>query len=285
MGKINISGLSVKKISDVEATQHAYQEWRKFRKESQETFFIIPTGLKEYLPYFYTKALNLFLYYCFHAKNETGESWHSIETISKSLGVSTRTINKWNTVLEKAGLIYREANNHLSKSTFLLPISNYYIIKPNITVFEYLQNTNSRIDGELKGILHMFQWRKNTETGEYTQPYNVYCCIFEREHQFEEKIFKLRKYVFLDFLAEPEFKIAKTANELADDVYKISITESKLMEKLKEELEENLLKKIEIHSLAINSKFNLLEASNSKNLTLLEALNANLSELKNASEI
>lgn len=285
MEKIKISGLSMNEVSDVEATQQAYQEWRKFRKESQESFFIIPTGLKEYLPYFYTKALNLFLYYCFHAKNETGESWHSIETISKALGVSTRTINKWNTVLEKAGLIYREANNHLSKSTFLLPISNYYVIKNDITIAEYLKNSKSLIDGNLKGVLHMFQWRKNTETNEYTQPYNVYCCIFEREHHFEEEIFKIRKYVFLDYTSEPIFEIKKTSKELSDDVYKIDVKETELLEKLKKELGETLLNELVVQSLAINSKFNLLEASNSKNLALLEELNDNLNVLKNASQI
>lgn len=283
MGRISISGLISKKMSDVEVTQQNYQEWRKFRKDSKETFFIIPTGLKGYLPYFYTKAMNLFLYYCFHANNETGESWHSIETIAENLAVSTRTVNKWNIVLENAGLIYRKSNNHLSKSTFLLPISNYYVIKPKITLKEFILISDSSIDGELKGILHLFQWRKNNETGEYTNPFNVYCCIFERNHTFEETVFKIRKYVFLDF--NLSFQIEKNANELSDDVYKIDITKSGVIEDLKDKLAQEILNELVIQSLAINTKFNLLESSNSNNLDLLEGINENLDKLNEASEI
>lgn len=279
--KINISGLEKKDFDIIEVTQNSYKEWRQFRKDSKENYFIIPTGLKDYLPYFYSKAMNLYLYYCLHSKNETGESWHSTDTISNFLNVSQRTINHWNNVLEKAGLIFRISNNRQSKSTFLLPISSYYVLKPELTLQECIANSQKEVDGELKAILHFFQWRKSKETEEYTKPYNTICCIFERTHEFSDKHFKIQKYVFVH--TDIKHSIQTQAKDLKNDVYKIKSQDFNFKDStdIKNIMNENVV----IESFAIHPKFNLTEPARQTNLDLLSALNENLDKVRNINEI
>ena len=62
-----------------------YKEWKKNMSKSQLSmnFFMLYKNFDEYLKEISSGALKLYLYYGFHSKNETGESWHSIETIRK----------------------------------------------------------------------------------------------------------------------------------------------------------------------------------------------------------
>ena len=48
-----------------------------------------------FLPHLKDGAVKLYLYYAIAANNETGESWHSIDTISQKLGATERSIGKW----------------------------------------------------------------------------------------------------------------------------------------------------------------------------------------------
>lgn len=281
--KITIAGLEKKDFTAIEVTQNSYKEWRQFRKDSKDNYFIIPTGLKDYLPYFYSKAMNLYLYYCLHAKNETGESWHSTETIANFLNVSVRTINHWNNILEEAGLIFRTSNNRQSKSTFLLPISAYYVLKQEMTLEECITNAQKEVDGELKAILHFFEWRKSKDTQEYTNPYNTICCIFERTHKFSNKDFKIQKYVFVNTNINHSIKTPAKDFKNDVDVYKIKSEDFSFKDSIniKHITEEDVI----IESFAIHPKFNLTDQGSQQNLNLLSAINENLDKVREIREI
>lgn len=100
-----------------------YRDWKNYRKETGG-YFLISNTIEEYLPYIKDGSLTLYLFYLIHAKNETGNSFYSVETISQILNVSTKTISNWNSNLSDLGLISRQKGKK-SSNTFLLPTSNF----------------------------------------------------------------------------------------------------------------------------------------------------------------
>lgn len=206
------------------SNSHSFKDWREFNKESQKNFAIIPSDIVYYLSEFDNKALSLYLYYCLHARNDTGESWHSTNKCASKLGVTVRSINNWNNVLERMGLIFREPNNHSSLSTFLLPLSNYISVFQNTKLDEYLKKYNEDIlqhnfEGNLKAVINVFQYRKNYDTKEFTEPYNVWLLIFEREYDTDSKKFVVNKYVVLEN-TEIEKQLNISSEEIENDLYR-----------------------------------------------------------------
>jgi len=206
------------------SNSHSFKDWREFNKESQKNFAIIPSDIVYYLSEFDNKALSLYLYYCLHARNDTGESWHSTNKCASELGVTVRSINNWNNVLERMGLIFREPNNHSSLSTFLLPLSNYISVFQNTKLDEYLKKYNEDIlqrnfEGNLKAVINVFQYRKNYDTKEFTEPYNVWLLIFEREYDNDSKKFVVNKYVVLEN-TEIEKQLNISSEEIENDLYR-----------------------------------------------------------------
>lgn len=73
-----------------------YNKWRYRQKKEKAPFFIIYTDflksnkLKDINP----TALKVYVYLGLHAKNDTGECWHSVETIAEYFGMDKRTINR-----------------------------------------------------------------------------------------------------------------------------------------------------------------------------------------------
>lgn len=90
-------------------------------------FAKIDSHFRAFLPYLTDGAVKLYLYYAFAANNDTGESWHSIDTISRELGATERSIGNWNRLLEDLGLIYRTKNRKKSKTTFVLPLTRFAV--------------------------------------------------------------------------------------------------------------------------------------------------------------
>ena len=72
-------------------------------------FFVIFNGFLDnnYLNKISGNALKLYIYLGMNSKNDTGESWHSIESIAKYFGKSPRTISYWLSELEEHNLIKR----------------------------------------------------------------------------------------------------------------------------------------------------------------------------------
>lgn len=275
---IKIAGLSNSTFSETQKLKNNYSQWRKFRKDSKENYFIIPKELENYLPHFYNRALNLYLYYCFKAKNETGESWHAVTSIAENLGVTPKSINNWNKLLEDAGLIVRKEDGHFSKTTFLLPLSNYYTIEKDLTLDEYLKTVEKEFDGDLKAIFHLFEWRKSKseeEESQYDDPYNVLCCVFERSYTLGNKTFSVNKYVLIEEKKLKKVKIKTNAAAIYEHIYKYSGEKvTKFFNGL--ELSEELGCK---ESFVINSQFNLTMEGEEKVLKLLDALNDSIDQI------
>ncbi|MGL5711403.1 MAG: hypothetical protein ACRCXT_08615 [Paraclostridium sp.] len=158
-----------------------YDAWRKNQDKNElgSKFFILFKDFEEHLRDIPPGPLKLYLYYGFNSKNETGISWHSIDTIKDYFNVSEKTINNWNSELIKRGLIERESKgNSRNKTTYLLPFSMNYIKEKDTS---RLNNAAFKgVYGSLYKAYHLFQWRKNTQSDEYNVPYNTYVLVYER---------------------------------------------------------------------------------------------------------
>lgn len=165
--------------------------WRTDLKDRNENFFMLYKDFSRFLPELSTGALKLFLFYGFNAKNDTGESWYSIDTIAQKLATTSRSINTWNSELENLGLIYRSSENKNSKTTFLIPYTNYlFFSDTSVANFIADYNSNDNIEkfmGTLDKVFHLFQWRKNKEeSGEdkYNKPLNLLILVLSRNYDF-----------------------------------------------------------------------------------------------------
>ncbi|MEB7735296.1 hypothetical protein [Mammaliicoccus sciuri] len=278
---IEIAGLSNgnnKKYGD------SYGQWRDYNKDAKNTFHILPSGIKKYLPYFDGKAMNLYLFYCLNSRNDTGESWYSTKKCAEELEVTVRSINNWNTILEDIGLIVRAANNHTSKSTFLLPLSSYVVKEDEIGVTDFVrdynQNNYKRItDGKLVSVINLFQWRKNSETKFYDVPYNIICLGFERTHYYDraQKDFTVRKFVLLgenNINQEIDFK----SSEFTKNVYRIDSGDN--IKTIFREKNVTLDQDVVIGNMAISSNINLKDEFKKEVLELLDVICENRDKLE-----
>lgn len=67
-------------------------------------------------------ALKLYIYLGIYSKNDTGESWHSIERIAEYFDCDKRTITRWFKELEDKKLIFRVQKGYKrAANTFLKP--------------------------------------------------------------------------------------------------------------------------------------------------------------------
>ncbi|MDD9309716.1 helix-turn-helix domain-containing protein [Cytobacillus firmus] len=110
-----------------------YGEWKKeaFKKLG---FFPIFQPIKESFILRKTSgnAIKLYVYLGLISANETGESWVSIETISKYFMKSERTISNWLKELEEVGLIERfQLEKDGVAHTFIKPYGFHELEKMN----------------------------------------------------------------------------------------------------------------------------------------------------------
>ena len=112
-------------------------------------FAKVDSNFAAFLPYLKDGAVKLYLYYAVVANNDTGESWYSIDTISKKLGATERSIGNWNNQLEDLGLIFRTSTGKKSKATFLGEL-NLYGANEYTRVFGKVQSvTKLYVKGEV----------------------------------------------------------------------------------------------------------------------------------------
>lgn len=72
--------------------------------------------------YFSISSLIHYIFLGINSKNNTGESWYTIESISKYFGKSPRTISYWFKELEKLNLIKRmQLEINAPSHTYLQP--------------------------------------------------------------------------------------------------------------------------------------------------------------------
>lgn len=267
-----------------EIPKNNFEEWRKFSQIIKRNYIMIPVELRKYLPYIHTQAMNLYLLYFFMAKNVTGDSWPSIETISKELRVSTRSVNNWNEELDKISLITRVSESKNSKKTYLLPLSNFYYFENNKTIQDVLTESKQNFDGKLVYIIHVFQWRYDKATKYYTNKGNIVFLVFKREsiNAEGENINSVYKIVGIKSLVEniKDISVSSILGDKKNDVYKIENSDIESLINL-DSLGLNSVPSV---SLAISTKLNLLgnsEEDVKDTLSFLEDIIDNFDSLNN----
>lgn len=227
MNKISISGIKEKESVESFNCESNYKDWVSFRKESQTSYIILPSDLKNNLKCFEKRSISLYLFYCFSANNKTGNSYFPIETIADILNVTTKTITTWNNDLIKLGLINRKQNRKKSTDTFLLPITDFIAKREKQTLEEYIKeykDNKENIDlnvGEIEGIYHIFQWRKG-DNKEYNKPFSQICIVHKRKIFYDNDVFK---FVLLTEKKLESIVVNSKSEKDSDDVKKIECAE------------------------------------------------------------
>ncbi|MGP1910668.1 helix-turn-helix domain-containing protein [Metabacillus sp. JX24] len=100
-----------------------YKEWKKISLKNLGYFPVFQPFKEEFLlKKLSGNAIRLYLYLGLHAGNHSGETWVSIETISKYFDKSPRAISYWIKELENYKLIIRvQLRPNESSHTFLRP--------------------------------------------------------------------------------------------------------------------------------------------------------------------
>ena len=124
------SGLKGLLKNSKETELSIYGKWKETKKKTNG-YILIANELEEYLKNLKKPSLNLYIFYAIHSNNQTGESFYSLEQISKVLGVSIKTISNWNKELEEVGLIKRKQQYNKSARTFLQPTSDFIYCPKN----------------------------------------------------------------------------------------------------------------------------------------------------------
>ena len=148
-------------------------------KSSKEFRFAkIDSNFISLLPYLNDGAVKLYLYYMIAANSNTGESWHSADTISRKLHVTERSIANWNNQLEDLGLIYRTNNKRKSKATFVLPLTGFAVKMDGSKIEQVLNdldlcdtNTHSKVFGKYQAIIRLYI------TNEVTKKITEVLCV------------------------------------------------------------------------------------------------------------
>lgn len=241
-----------------------YKEWKKYqksfvKKRLYDGFFMAPGRLVDYLPSLTDRALNLYLYYGIRVNSKSGKTWVSVDTCAKELRVTPRSINTWNEKLITLGLIARIDENLSSKSTYLLPLDSFSYTEKNTSPEKYNDTSENAINGALKGVLHLFQWRKAEPDSEtFEVPYNVICLVYRRSTRlkYSSEDRNIYKVIGFENVEDTDVKINKMSNEFEDDIYKFdsNFQLSKSTEETK--------------GMAVTSKINLKSAEELLNIAI-----------------
>lgn len=134
-------------------------------------FAKVDSNFTAFLPYLKDGAIKLYLYYAFYANNESGESWHSIDTISTKLSATERSIGNWNNQLEDLGLIYRTSNGKKSKATFILPLTGFALKMDIPHIAQILDELNlcepseyTKVFGQVQSVTKLYMKNENADT-------------------------------------------------------------------------------------------------------------------------
>ncbi|MFT8666920.1 MAG: helix-turn-helix domain-containing protein [Liquorilactobacillus ghanensis] len=199
----------IKSDEPVDLLKKQYSVWKNIEKKNIKQYFMLFNSIEPYLQYLNGGALKLYIVYCLKSKNTTGESWHSLNSLANILNVSEKTVNNWNTTLKNLGLIFRVNGEKSSSYTFLAPTRSYInsnysskFKKNDFSLNDCFDIVKNLIQNELfdkVNILHFFQWRKDTATSKYTQPYNSLCFALTKKAKDDKGNFinELNRYCFI----------------------------------------------------------------------------------------
>ncbi len=156
-----------------------YSSWQDKSRNGgkQRKFAKVPNEIMNYLGTLKPGAIRLYLYYCLRAKNETGECWPTLETISKDLNVSTRTIEKDNKELIENGLIVRINTRSKNKTTVLLPLGEHVRVFDNFNEMKSFLYVNDRatVYGEIDTLYQVVLNKQDGDT--ITQEHTIIASL------------------------------------------------------------------------------------------------------------
>ncbi len=169
-----------------------YENWRTMNSKMNLPFVALyKTFKEEHLATLESGPLRLYLYFSFHAKNQYGHSWHSVETIADFFNTQTRTIDNWIKTLVDKKLIYRERKGKKSHTTYLIPYnhsilqhsltSKYSDIQKNIDVFFSKIEEYEFLYGEIVKIYQIFQWKTKDGKANKEEYFQILLVITKRE--------------------------------------------------------------------------------------------------------
>jgi hypothetical protein len=199
-------------------------------KNKNFRFTMLDNNFNAFLPYLKDGTVKLYLYYALAAKNESGESWHSADTISKKLDVTDRSIINWNKELEDMGLIYRTSNGKKSKTTFILPLTGFTTkmniekinqIFTDLRLFDSTEHT--RIFGKFHSLTKLY-----IKTEKQNMVNEIICVCLEKCIKIKNaEINKVRIFLYDFNLIEKSDLCSKITTENdAEDVFIVKEKES-----------------------------------------------------------
>lgn len=101
-----------------------WSTWKQLNRHNKKGFCIIYNDFieKNILQKISGNALKLYIFLLSNSKNDTGESWYTIDSLSLYFSKSPRTISYWLKELESLGLIKRmQLEVNKESHTYLQP--------------------------------------------------------------------------------------------------------------------------------------------------------------------
>lgn len=169
-----------------------YSVWRDELYIMNKPFFMIHSDFKyQYLKDISGGALKLFIFLGMHSKYNTGESWYSVEEVSRFFDKDQRTIAKWFSELETIGLIFRAQDGFNRKAnTFLKPYGFLFdLVSQEISITKNVsEDIEMSMDMDWKPVFGVIF---NSNFKEYTfvllyQDDTVYRCSCFLNFEYEE---------------------------------------------------------------------------------------------------
>jgi len=257
--KTNLLSMNSLESKEILKIKDNYSRYKDSQQSSKSPYAILDKSLSLYFPFLSNGSIKLYMLYVFQAKNKTGESWHSTQSQADALGVTRRSIDKWNSELLNAQLIARVPNNKSSMSTFILPISDYQLDSPKLgNMIQYDKEQLTQIDGKLSYIFHLYQWRKNKDSGEYTDVYRLSCFVYVKKINLVKNDLKLNRSIKKIIIEEQSLIDTQTIllsnNDIIEEFYVTDLFYRKETP-YGEYFTEN--KEINQQGFVVSSKFNL----------------------------
>lgn len=211
-------GLKVKEVLFKNTEKELLSEFysKSTDKSNKEFRFAkVDSNFINFLSYLNDGAVKLYLYYAVAAKNDTGESWHSIDTISQKLDATGRSIGNWNRQLEDMGLIYRTSNGRKSKATFILPLTGF-AVKMSVQKIEQVltelklseANESSKVFGKFKSVTKLYVKSQTTDT--ITE---LLCVHLNRVSTVDTMVLNSVDTYLFDVLPTPDEDVIKRLSE------------------------------------------------------------------------